>query len=146
ESAQPANVRTCEFANGPATPTHPHTHTPTHLSLCMIARDEEPRIEECLRSIAPYVDEMVVVDTGSKDRTREIARDCGARVFEMAWPDSFAEARNASLDLARGQWIFWMDADDVISPECGEQLRALVQPPRANLQAQAPDAQRRFPS
>jgi len=99
---------------------------PVELSLCMIARDEEPRIAECLRSIAPHVDEMILVDTGSRDRTREIARDCGARVFEMPWPDSFADARNQSLEHARGEWIFWMDADDVIPPECGRELRRLI--------------------
>jgi len=99
---------------------------PVELSLCMIVRNEEPRIGQCLQSIAPYVDEMVVVDTGSTDRTREIARDCGARVFDFPWTDSFSEARNQSLAQARGQWIFWMDADDVISPECGAQLKELI--------------------
>lgn len=99
---------------------------PIELSLCMIARDEEDKIGACLRSIAPYVDEMIVVDTGSTDRTREAARECGARVFDLPWPDSFAEARNRSLELARGRWIFWMDADDVIAPECGERLRDLI--------------------
>jgi glycosyltransferase involved in cell wall biosynthesis len=96
------------------------------LSLCMIVRDEAPRIAECLKSIAPHVDEMVVVDTGSTDRTREIARDCGARVFDFPWTDSFAEARNQSLVQARGDWIFWMDADDVISPQAGQELRGLI--------------------
>jgi glycosyltransferase involved in cell wall biosynthesis len=118
-----------------ATPEDPSASTPERLnartpvpelSLCMIVRDEAERIAECLQSIAPHVDEMVVVDTGSTDRTREIARECGARVFEMEWPDSFAEARNRSLEQARGEWIFWMDADDVISPECGKGLRELV--------------------
>jgi glycosyltransferase involved in cell wall biosynthesis len=110
-------------------PSHPSlcgTGPAVELSLCMIARDEEPRIESCLRSIAPYVDEMVVVDTGSADRTREIARECGARVFEFPWTDSFAEARNESVARARGRWIFWMDADDVIAPEAGVELRRLI--------------------
>lgn len=97
------------------------------LSLCLIARDEEARVGACLESIRPYVDEMVVVDTGSVDRTREIARDLGAHVFDLPWPDSFAAARNASLDQAHGDWIFWMDADDVITPESGELLRKLIQ-------------------
>lgn len=96
------------------------------LSLCMIARDEEARIAECLESIAPYVDEMVVVDTGSRDRTPEIAAACGARVLQMQWPDSFAAARNQSLEHARGRWIFWMDADDVLPPEEGPKLRELI--------------------
>jgi glycosyltransferase involved in cell wall biosynthesis len=96
------------------------------LSLCLIARDEERRIRECLTSIAPFVDEMVVVDTGSVDRTRQIARACGARVFDFPWVDCFATARNASLDQARGRWIFWMDADDVIPEESARRLRELI--------------------
>ncbi|MCW3100250.1 MAG: hypothetical protein JWL77_5868 [Chthonomonadaceae bacterium] len=97
------------------------------ISLCMIVRDEEARLQSCLESIRPYVDEMIVLDTGSVDRTREIARDCGARVFEFPWVNSFAEARNRSIEQAKGEWIFWMDADDVISPECGAKLRELAQ-------------------
>jgi glycosyltransferase involved in cell wall biosynthesis len=92
----------------------------------VIARDEEGRIESCLRSAAAYADEMIVVDTGSTDRTREIAARCGARVFDFPWVDCFATARNQSLDQARGGWIFWMDADDVLPPESGELLRELV--------------------
>jgi glycosyltransferase involved in cell wall biosynthesis len=69
---------------------------------------------------------MIVVDTGSSDRTREIALDAGARVYDFPWTDSFAEARNQSLSLAKGEWIFWMDADDVIAPESGALLRQLI--------------------
>jgi glycosyltransferase involved in cell wall biosynthesis/tetratricopeptide (TPR) repeat protein len=109
-----------------AAPISAETQSGARISLCMIARDEEPRLGDCLRSIAPYVDELIVVDTGSTDRTREVARECGAQVYDLPWPDSFAAARNASIDLATGDWIFWMDADDVISPECGAGLRKLV--------------------
>ena len=96
------------------------------LSLCMIVRDEEPRLRQCLKSIAPYVDELIVVDTGSQDRTREVARDCGARVFDFPWVDDFAAARNQSLEQATGDWIFWMDADDVIPAASGKLLRELI--------------------
>jgi RNA polymerase sigma factor (sigma-70 family) len=96
------------------------------LSLCMIVRDEEPRLAACLDSVAPHVDEMVVVDTGSTDRTREIARERGARVFDFPWTESFADARNQSLTQARGDWIFWVDADDLLSPESGRKLRDLI--------------------
>src|SRR5687767_3203875 len=95
------------------------------LSLCMIARDEEPRIRECLETIRPWVDEMVVVDTGSKDRTREIAYACGARVFEFPWCDDFAAARNASLAKARGRNLFWMDADDIFPGQFGPELKRM---------------------
>src|SRR5262249_16337399 len=96
------------------------------ISLCMIVRDEERCLRECLESIRPWVDEMVVVDTGSTDRTKAIARDCGARVFDVPWVPEFAAARNAGLEQAHGDWIFWMDADDVISTDCAKQLRELV--------------------
>lgn len=92
----------------------------------MIVRDEEPRLPKCLASIAPFVEEMVVVDTGSTDRTREVARDYGARVFDCPWMDSFSLARNQSIEQARGSWVLRMDADDVISPEDGAKLRELI--------------------
>jgi tetratricopeptide (TPR) repeat protein len=72
-------------------------------------------------------DEVVVVDTGSVDRTREIARDHGAKVFEFAWIDDFAAARNAALGHATGDYAFWLDADDVIEPGQREKLRALLE-------------------
>ena len=96
------------------------------LSLCMIARDEEANIARCLDSIRPWVDEMIVVDTGSSDRTPEVARECGARVEHFAWCDDFAAARNESLKHATGDWIFWMDADDVIDAANGARLRELA--------------------
>ncbi len=92
----------------------------------MIVRDEEDNMAACLTSIKPWVDEMIVVDTGSVDRTVEIARECGARVEHFEWCDSFSAARNESLKHATGDWIFWMDADDVIDAENGRQLRELV--------------------
>ena len=67
------------------------------ISLCMIVRDEEPRIAHALQSALPHVDEVVVVDTGSRDRTPHIAHELGARVFTMPWPDSFSLARNESI-------------------------------------------------
>ncbi len=96
------------------------------ISLCVIARDEEPRIGHCLASAKPYVDEIIVLDTGSTDRTREVAAEHGARVFEAVWPDSFAAARNATIELAKGRYIFVMDADDVLPAESGQLLRELV--------------------
>jgi tetratricopeptide (TPR) repeat protein len=83
-------------------------------SLCMIVRDEEHNLGACLESAADLVDEIIVVDTGSTDRTRDVARRFGARVFDFPWVDSFAAARNESLRHATGDWIFWMDADDRI--------------------------------
>ena len=96
------------------------------LSLCMIVRDNEDTLESSLLSIKPWVDEMIVVDTGSLDRTREIAERLGAKVSSFPWIDDFSAARNASLERAQGEWIFWMDSDDTIPAECGRRLRELA--------------------
>ena len=96
------------------------------LSLCMIVRDEEEMLPRCLAAIAPVVDEIVVVDTGSRDATIEIARSYGARVIEHTWTDSFAEARNISFDAATGDWLMFLDADQVLVSEDAERLRALT--------------------
>lgn len=95
------------------------------ISLCMIARDEESFLGECLRRAAPAVDEIVVVDTGSVDRTREIARSFGAKVIERPWDDDFAAARNASLEAATGDWILALDADEFLSEGAPERIREL---------------------
>lgn len=97
------------------------------LSLCMIVRDNEHTIRAALESIKPFVDELVVVDTGSTDATPDICRELGARLFHFEWCDDFSAARNESLKHARGEWIFWMDSDDEIPSECGRKLRGLVE-------------------
>jgi tetratricopeptide (TPR) repeat protein len=97
-----------------------------NLSMCMIARDAARTIRAALESVRPWVDEMVVVDTGSRDDTAAIAAACGAYVSHFAWCDDFSAARNVSLRLARGAWIFWMDADDTIDVTNGAALRSLA--------------------
>jgi glycosyltransferase involved in cell wall biosynthesis len=96
------------------------------LSLCMIVRDEEEMLPRCLAAIRDAVDEIVVVDTGSTDRTIEIARSFGARVIEHAWTGSFAEARNVSFDAATGDWVMYLDADEVLVAGDAERLRAVT--------------------
>src|SRR5262245_60465857 len=95
-------------------------------SLCMIVRDSARTLPACLASARPWVDDIVVVDTGSLDDTREIARSFGARVFEFPWIDDVAAARNESLKHGQGEWLFWMDSDDTIDGTNGKHLRALV--------------------
>ena len=96
------------------------------LSLCMIVRDEEEMLPRCLAAVAPAVDEIIVVDTGSRDRTIEIAESFGARVIEREWTGSFSDARNVSFDAATGDWIIYLDADEVLVSEDVERLRALT--------------------
>lgn len=87
------------------------------ISLCMIVKDEEGTLPRCLSSVQGLADEMVVVDTGSRDRTREAARKFGARVLDFPWEDDFSKARNFSLEQATQDFCLWLDADDVIDPE-----------------------------
>ena len=84
------------------------------LALVMIVRDEERSLERCLESARAWVDEIVVVDTGSSDATPEIARRLGARVGRFAWCDDFSAARNAALALAEAPWRLVLDADEWI--------------------------------
>ncbi|HET9094057.1 MAG TPA: glycosyltransferase [Solirubrobacteraceae bacterium] len=96
------------------------------LSLCMIVKDEERMLPRCLEAIRPAVDEIIVVDTGSTDATMDIARSFGARVIEHPWTGSFAEPRNVSFDAAGGDWIIYLDADEVLVCEDVERLRELT--------------------
>jgi tetratricopeptide (TPR) repeat protein len=95
------------------------------VSLCMIVKDEEANLEAALASVKGLVNEMVVVDTGSADATREIAKRHGARVFDFPWSDDFAAARNESIRHAQGEWIFWIDADDRLEASSQKNLAAL---------------------
>lgn len=85
------------------------------IALVMIVRDEERSLERCLASACPWVDEMVVLDTGSCDATPAIARRLGARVASFEWVDDFAAARNAALALTEAPWRLVLDADEWIS-------------------------------
>jgi glycosyltransferase involved in cell wall biosynthesis len=87
------------------------------IALCVIVKDEEEFLADCLESARPFVDEIVVVDTGSTDRTREIALEHGARVEEFVWCDDFSAARNAALDAATADWILILDADERLRVE-----------------------------
>lgn len=87
------------------------------ISLCMIVRNEEKTLERCLRSVEGIPDEIVIVDTGSGDGTKAVAESFAARVFDFEWIDDFAAARNYSFAQATMDYIFWLDADDVLLPE-----------------------------
>ncbi len=96
------------------------------LSLCMIVRDEEQTLGACLRSVRGAVDQMVVVDTGSRDATVQVARAAGAEVHTFTWCDDFAAARNASLAHARGGWILCLDADERLAPGAAADIRRAI--------------------
>lgn len=105
------------------------------LSLCMIVKNEEKHLVRCLMSVRDVVDEMIIVDTGSTDRTRDIASIFGAKVFDFPWTGDFSEARNHSLSQASGEWILVLDADESVSQLDLRDLRTLVR--KTNSQAQA---------
>jgi glycosyltransferase involved in cell wall biosynthesis len=96
------------------------------ISLCMITRDEERFLEQCLSNINSLVNEIIVVDTGSKDNTITIAQKYGARVFSFAWEEDFSRARNFSIQNAQSDWILVLDADEMISPRHYEALREVL--------------------
>ncbi len=107
------------------------THSPTQppnprLSLCMIVKNEEKNLPGCLEGIAGLFDQIVVVDTGSTDATVQIALAFGAEVHSFPWCDDFSAARNESLKHAKGDWVFWLDADDRMKKEEVLKLRELI--------------------
>jgi hypothetical protein len=110
------------------------TTAPT-LSACLIVRDEQDRLGACLDSVRPFVGEIVVCDTGSVDRTVEVAQRLGAVVVGTPWTDHFSEARNAALGACTGEWVLSVDADEIVHGTpgwlaamlavCGDDLDAL---------------------
>lgn len=95
------------------------------LSVCMIVKDEEEVLGRCLASIRGVWEELVVVDTGSTDKTKEIASAFGAKVYDFSWCDHFAKARNFSFAKAREDLVMWLDADDVLTEEDCKKLQRL---------------------
>ncbi|MBT3602808.1 MAG: tetratricopeptide repeat protein, partial [Candidatus Latescibacteria bacterium] len=104
----------------------PTTPDGGRLTLCMIAKNEGHRLDKCLESVRGLVDEIVVVDTGSTDNTMDIAKQYGAKTGFFEWCDDFAAARNVSLSLATGDWIMWLDPDDVLPQECHAKIREVM--------------------
>lgn len=102
------------------------------ISLCMIARDEQRFLAECLRRAQPAVDEIVLVDTGSTDDTVAIATSFGARVLHRPWDDDFSAPRNAGLQAATGDWILVLDADELLTPGAAARIRQLARDARVS--------------
>jgi glycosyltransferase involved in cell wall biosynthesis/Flp pilus assembly protein TadD len=123
--ARPLPGSAAAAASSPATPPE----NDIRISACLIVRDEEANLPRCLGSLRGAVDELIVVDTGSQDRTVELAEQHGARVVHFTWCDDFAAARNESLRHASGHWILWIDADDELLQLEPDALRALTAQP-----------------
>lgn len=97
------------------------------LGLIMIVRDEEANLGRSLLPVIGLFDQAVVVDTGSRDRTRELAREAGAEVVDYSWRDDFAEARNVSIKASRTDYLFWLDGDNAVAPRGVEVMRRAVE-------------------
>ena len=104
------------------------TKTKSRLSVCLIVKNEERFIGQCLASVKGVADQIVVVDTGSTDRTVEIAKEHGAEVHAFAWCDDFSAARNAALEHVTGDWVLALDADEELPPGQHEALRQMLEP------------------
>jgi len=100
------------------------------LSLCMIVKNEEACLPQVLESVQPIVDEMVILDTGSSDRTIDIATDYGARVYHFQWCNDFSAARNHALRYVRGKWVLVLDADEVLTPEIIPEIQQAIKSDR----------------
>jgi len=96
------------------------------ISVCMIVKDEEKHLENCLTSIRDLADEIIIVDTGSKDKTREIAKKFTDKIFDLKWDRNFSEARNFSISNATKDWIFFIDADESISKKDCLKIKELL--------------------
>ncbi len=90
---------------------------PPTLSLAMIVKDEEKNLAQCLSCVKGLVDEIIIVDTGSMDKTKEIAAQFTDKIFDFAWTDDFAAARNEALKHATGDWVLILDADEIMAEE-----------------------------
>ncbi len=95
------------------------------VSLCLIVKNEEQVLARCLDCAGPLVEEIIVVDTGSTDGTKAIAASYGAKVYDFIWIDDFAAARNESFAKATQDYIFWLDADDILNEEAQREFLEL---------------------
>ncbi len=97
------------------------------LSTVVLTLNEERHIQDCLLSVREWADELLVLDGGSRDRTVAIASQVGARIETRAW-DNFPTQRNAALQLAKGDWVFFIDADERGTPNLGREIRESIGP------------------
>lgn len=96
------------------------------LSLCMITKNEEKNLKQCMENAKPFIDELIILDTGSTDKTKEIAKQFTSKIYDFRWCDDFAKARNESISKATKEWVIYIDADEIISLEDWQKIRKLI--------------------
>ena len=97
------------------------------ISLCMITKNEEKFLELCLNSVKSIVDEIIIVDTGSTDKTKEIAKKFNAKIIDFKWIDDFSAAKNESLKHATRDWVLVLDADEVIEKKDLDKIKNAIE-------------------
>lgn len=101
------------------------------LSLCMLTKNDEKYIIDCLQAVKDVVDEIIVVDIGSEDKTVQLAEQAGAKVYPIKWGDNYSEAKNLCLDHAEGRWVLFLYANEFIEEEQLDELTFLMNNPNA---------------
>lgn len=98
------------------------------ISVCLIVKNEEEMLKQCLENVKDFSDEVIIVDTGSTDKTKEVAAQYGdkVKVFDFPWIDDFSAARNEWFKYATKEWILFLDADEIIAPESKDALRKII--------------------
>ncbi len=123
---QPAKTHAPRKPAGKVALPPPPPMAESRLSVCLIVKNEEKFLDQCLRSVKGVASQIVVVDTGSTDRTIEIAKQHGAEVHHFAWCDDFSAARNAALEHATGDWVLALDADEELAPVDRAELKEIM--------------------
>lgn len=105
----------------------------TTISLCMIVKNEEETLEKCLKSVSDYVDEIIIVDTGSTDNTLKIANNFNAKIYKKNWENDFSKARNEAKKHATKEWILQLDADEYFEEEDIKKISKLIKEASKNV-------------
>jgi GT2 family glycosyltransferase len=105
------------------------------ISLCMIVKNEEDTLDRCLSSVRELVDEVIIVDTGSTDKTKHIAVKYADRIADFKWVNDFSKARNYAFSLATREYILWLDADDIVLPADAHKFTQMVSDLTSNTDA-----------
>ena len=96
------------------------------ISLCVIGKNNEKTIAACIQSVKPLVSEIIFVDTGSSDKTKQIAASLGAKTFDFQWIDDYSAAKNEAFSKATQPWILSLDTDEVVALRDLQKIKALT--------------------